>query len=53
MEEAERDPDRVEASGRDHEADAVKKTALARGELGSVRVAVKDREEADDDGWET
>jgi hypothetical protein len=50
VEKPERDPDAVKASRRHHEADAVEKSALARGKLRSVRVPVEDGEETDDDG---
>ncbi len=47
MEKTKRDPYDMKAPGRDHEADAIEKTALSFGKLGPVGVAVKDREEPD------
>ena len=45
---ADADAQRVQAAGRDDEADAVEQRALPRRQLGAVRVAVEDRERADD-----
>jgi hypothetical protein len=47
---ADGDADAVEAAGRGDEADAVGEPALTGRQLGAVRVAVEDREEADQNG---
>ena len=47
MNRADADPQCVQASGGDHEAHAIQQRALTGRQFGSVRVAVKDGEEAD------